>query len=109
MEQDGEKTGEERKISGNLKNRFPVPSCPVFRPVISRLPGLRGTPLFCKAMEAAMMKGSVKKLRECGICWGADPQCTWPLAEGPQVRGGMVRRTRTGFSQFVQATCEPFK
>ncbi len=55
-----------------------------------------------------MMKGSVKNLQVRGVCWGADPQCTWPLAEGPHVRGGMVCRTRTGFSQFVQATCEPW-
>ncbi len=51
-----EKTGEKREISGNLKNRFPVPSCPVWsrfpsRLVISRPPGVPGTPLVSNQSE----------------------------------------------------------
>ncbi len=62
-----------------------------------------------EVMEGAMLKGIRKKLAGTWRLGGTDPRCTWRLAEGPNVRGGMaVQRTRTCSGQFVQTTCEPW-
>jgi hypothetical protein len=53
------------------------------------------------------MSGTRKKFAGTWRVGDEDPRCSWRLAEGPYVRGGRVRRTRTGFSQLVQSTWEP--